>query len=332
MRRLREAGCSEEELEAAIRDAPAHETAWLTGADGEARVGHVLKQWAAAKGFALLIDVTPPGQRANIDFIAVGSAGVFVVDAKAWNGTLRFNDGTMWIGRNGKTKDVVGVERQVEQIAAVLTAAGVILPVRGMMGMANSNPGLPRHGLEHVGDIGVGVPDEVGRAVGRPGLLGEVDVDRAVSALCAAFDMRGFVPQTLAERRPRLGTPLQGREVRRRVLAPALRRLLRPRVLLTLGCAAVALQVAGTMRSGKPQTTAVAAGDLRTAMPTLRTVAAHAAHGSIRGPAVKTTAQEIRLTFRRGRCRVIVRVDRRVADYAAGAKVTRGRGCTRRGA
>lgn len=337
MRRLQEAGCSEQELEAAIYDAPAYETAWLVGADGEARVGHVLEQWAGAKGFALLIDVTPPGQTANIDFIAVGRAGIIVVDAKAWNGTLRFNSGTMWIGRQGQSKHVAAVERQVEQVVAALAAAGVVLPVRGILCMANSNPGLPSHGLVHLGEVGVGAPDEVGRVIGRRGLLGEVDVDRAVAALWSAFDMRGFVPQTIAAPRPPLCTPAQRRVAGRRLIAglrllvPVLRFCLRPRVLLTLACAAVVLHVAGIVRSGKGETTFSSASppDLRTSLPALRTVATHAAHGAVHGPAVKSTAAQIRLTFRRGACRIIVRVDRRAPDYVAGAELTKGRRCDR---
>lgn len=336
MRRLQEAGCSEAELEAAIADAPAHETAWLVGADGEARVGAVLQQWAAAKGFALLIDATPVGQTANLDFIAVGRNGVVVVDAKAWGGRLRFRDGVMWNGRYGKSREVESVERQVEQVAGVLAAAGLVLPVRGMLCMANENEGLPSRGLVHLGAVAVGTPDEVGRAIGGRGRLAEVDVDRAVVALCQAFTMYGFIPQTLAVPRPRSAAP-QRRVTRRRLAsllrhsAPLLRWSLRPRVLLTFACLAVVLHVVGIVRSGTPAPTYFSSSaqgpSLRTALPELRTIAFHVAGGPVHGPAVESTTGRVRLTFRRGNCRILFRIDRRAADYVAGAKLTRGRHC-----
>jgi hypothetical protein len=336
LRRLQEAGCSDAELEAAIANAPAHETAWLVGADGEARVGEVLRQWAAAKGFALLIDATPVGQTANLDFIAVGRNGVVVVDAKAWSGRLHFRDGVMWNGRYGKSREVEGVQRQVEQVAAVLHGAGLTLPVRGMLCMANENEGLPSRGLEHLGAVAVGTPDEVGRAIGGRGRLAEVDVDRAVAALCEAFTMYGFIPRMLSAPRPRLAAP-QLRVARRRLAvllrhsAPLLRWCLRPRAVLAFACLAAALHVAGIIRSATTAPTYFSSSSpgpsLRTALPDLRTIAFHAADGPVRGPSVNSTTNHIRLTFRRGDCRVIFHIDRTAADYVAGAKLTKGRVC-----
>ena len=52
--------------------------AWKVGAEGEVRVAEVL---ASASGIEVLHDRLVPGSRANIDHIAVGPSGVFVIDA-----------------------------------------------------------------------------------------------------------------------------------------------------------------------------------------------------------------------------------------------------------
>jgi len=53
--------------------------AWATGAAGEERVAEVLTD---VPGIEVLHDRRVPGSNANIDHIVVGSAGVFVIDAK----------------------------------------------------------------------------------------------------------------------------------------------------------------------------------------------------------------------------------------------------------
>jgi hypothetical protein len=334
LRSLREAGCGEEELAAAIEDAPAHERAWLVGADGEERVGRVLEEWATAAGFALLIDVTPPGQTSNLDFIAVARRGVVVIDAKAWTGGLRFADDSVWIGRYGKRKDLEALGRQVEQVGAVLDARGLRPPVEGLLCMANENDGLPAHGLVEVGGAAVGTPDAVGRALAAGGPLSDVEIDHAVTALCEAFALRGLVPRVEpAPRAAVLSAPR--RRVGRRRLARVGRwamgtMLGRAVALLAIGAVAVAID---GPPSGPPATAdarALDAHDLRSALPDLRRAARAAAGGKVHGPAVATTGAQFRLTFRRGRCRVLVHVDRSERSVLAGATLTAGRSCAPR--
>jgi hypothetical protein len=64
------------------------ELAWRKGASGERRVGRVLDS-LSRKGVTSLHDLSIPGSRANIDHVAVGPAGVFVVDAKRYKGKLQ---------------------------------------------------------------------------------------------------------------------------------------------------------------------------------------------------------------------------------------------------
>jgi hypothetical protein len=197
LRRLREAGASEAELIAAAEDAPAHEEAWRLGAEGEAAVGRVLDAWAETCGFAVLADLTLPGQRANIDFVVVGPAGVAVIDVKAWTGRLRRSPRGLFVGRYGKRKELAALQDQVARVEAVLHGAGVDLPVAGLLCMANDNDGLPRRKTVRVGEADVGTTDAVARKIGRPGRVDAMHIDAAVAALCEAFVLRGLRPRTV---------------------------------------------------------------------------------------------------------------------------------------
>ncbi len=68
--------------------------AWATGAAGEERVAEVL---AGVPGIDVLHDRRVPGSRANIDHIVIGPSGVFVVDAKKYQGSIEMVDKGSWL-------------------------------------------------------------------------------------------------------------------------------------------------------------------------------------------------------------------------------------------
>jgi hypothetical protein len=51
------------------------------------------------EGFVVFHDLHVPGSPANIDHLVVGPTGVFVVDSKAYTGTLTAGGDTLWRGR-----------------------------------------------------------------------------------------------------------------------------------------------------------------------------------------------------------------------------------------
>jgi hypothetical protein len=62
---------------------------WERGAQGEAATAAALNE-LSGRGWTTFHDVRWPGrQRANIDHIAVGPQGVFVIDSKNWSGDIR---------------------------------------------------------------------------------------------------------------------------------------------------------------------------------------------------------------------------------------------------
>jgi hypothetical protein len=99
--------------------------AWKTGAEGERRVAEVL---AEAVDVEVLHDRRVPGSKANIDHIAVGPAGVFVIDAKKYTGQVEVRDvgglfrtdERLYVNNRDRTKLVDGVLGQIEVVRTAL--------------------------------------------------------------------------------------------------------------------------------------------------------------------------------------------------------------------
>ena len=109
---------------------PQSTRAWAIGAWGEEKLAEAL---GGIEGLRVLHDRRVPGTRGNIDHIAIAPAGVFVVDAKAYEGLIEIrNYGWFWkpdwrltVGRRDKSKLATGMTWQVEAVRAALEAAGV---------------------------------------------------------------------------------------------------------------------------------------------------------------------------------------------------------------
>lgn len=103
-------------------------SAWERGAIGEERLGALLDALASDR-IAVLHDRRIPGTRANIDHMAVTSAGIWVIDAKRYKGRpelrieggiLRPREEKLMVARRDCTKLVDGVLKQVELLRAVV--------------------------------------------------------------------------------------------------------------------------------------------------------------------------------------------------------------------
>lgn len=115
-------------------------TAWKVGAEGEERVAEVLCDLV---GIEALHDRLVPGSRANIDHVAVGPAGVAVVDAKKYKagsaveikdrGSLLRPDPRLYVGGRDQTKLVEAVQGQVEVVRRALGPELADVPVRGLL-------------------------------------------------------------------------------------------------------------------------------------------------------------------------------------------------------
>jgi Nuclease-related domain len=72
--------------------------AWRQGAAGERRTARLLDP-LERHGWAILHDLAVPGSRANIDHLAIGPGGVFMIDSKQYSGRLQLDSsGRLWHG------------------------------------------------------------------------------------------------------------------------------------------------------------------------------------------------------------------------------------------
>jgi Nuclease-related domain len=70
--------------------------AWRDGARGERATARRLRR-LEHHGYMVLHDLQVPGSQANLDHLAVGPAGVFVIDSKYYRGALQLGvDGMLW--------------------------------------------------------------------------------------------------------------------------------------------------------------------------------------------------------------------------------------------
>jgi hypothetical protein len=112
----------------ALRFRPSPEAiAWRRGAAGERRTARLLGPLEQL-GWVLLHDLAVPGSRANIDHLAIGPGGIFVVDSKQYRGRLKLDpSGRLWHGRYPLASTLQAVSFEADQAAQVLPDPGVVV-------------------------------------------------------------------------------------------------------------------------------------------------------------------------------------------------------------
>lgn len=125
---------------------------WGKGAEGEVEVGKILDDLAVKYSFLAIHDRLMPKSKANIDHMAVTSTGIFIVDAKNYQGTIevrgrmeKFVGGSsqLWIGKRNRTNLLDGVNKQILAVETVLENAGVKFPVFGALAFYKARWDLP---------------------------------------------------------------------------------------------------------------------------------------------------------------------------------------------
>jgi hypothetical protein len=104
--------------------------AWGIGARGEELLAEAL---IAVPGLIAMHDRRVPGTRSNIDHIVVAPAGLFVVDAKHYDGMIELRnygwflrpDWRLTVGRRDRSKLARAMTWQVEVVTTVLTEAAI---------------------------------------------------------------------------------------------------------------------------------------------------------------------------------------------------------------
>lgn len=122
--RLRQEQAAGEAAVGAVADALARaerdKRNWAAGAEGERRVGETLDT-LGQYGWLALHDVHWPGRPlANLDHVAIGPGGVFIIDAKNWTGDVTISDGVL--RQNGYRRD-----RELEAVADATAAVTALV-------------------------------------------------------------------------------------------------------------------------------------------------------------------------------------------------------------
>ena len=110
--------------------------AWRRGAAGERRTARLLSH-LERHGWAVLHDLAIPSSRANLDHLAIGPGGVFVIDSKQYCGRRLQLDpsGRLWHGRYPLTPTLRAVSFEADQAAQVLPDPGVaVVPIVAVHG------------------------------------------------------------------------------------------------------------------------------------------------------------------------------------------------------
>jgi hypothetical protein len=165
----------------ALSDEPQSTRAWEQGARGEERLGARLDSLASVN-VLILHDRRIPGTRANIDHIAVTANGIWVIDAKRYQGrpTLKVEGGIvrprverLLVGRRDCTKLVDGVLKRVDLVAAALADQTPAPEVRGALAFVDADWPLVGGSFTTRG-VHVLWPKRLGKLLAEPGTLGDL--------------------------------------------------------------------------------------------------------------------------------------------------------------
>jgi hypothetical protein len=126
---------------------------FATGATGEEALAEAFAP-LTAKGWYPLFDRASPNG-GNIDLLAVGPAGVAVIDAKSWSGKVTIDGTRLLLEGHSRAKDLSGVHRQVAEVEAALRDAQPQVTVRGFLALAGerdrNRPSEPVDGIKVLG-------------------------------------------------------------------------------------------------------------------------------------------------------------------------------------
>ncbi len=181
-------------LSAVVVGEPQSTRAWAVGAVGEERVAARL-QTAADRGVLALHDRRIPGSRANIDHLAIGPAGVCVIDAKRYESAqirVRRVGGLFTQRRDellvrGRVRNdlVAGLDKQVAAVHAALQSGGHgDVPVIGVLCFVDGLFPVFNGGYR-VGSRLVVSPRKLTQIVAMPGPITE---DERYELYCALGD------------------------------------------------------------------------------------------------------------------------------------------------
>jgi hypothetical protein len=177
----------------ALTDEPASTQAWARGAAGEEELARALDR---VPGIHVLHDRRVPETRGNIDHIVVGPGGVFVVDAKRYQGLIRVRDvggllradERLYVGSRDCSKLVENMGWQVEAVARALRSVPVepLPPITPVLCFVHGEWPLLRPPPSFLG-VRLESERSIAKLVGKTSIIDGDAIDRLAHVLAAAF-------------------------------------------------------------------------------------------------------------------------------------------------
>jgi hypothetical protein len=141
--------------------------AWRDGARGERATARRLRR-LGRHGYTVLHDLQVPGSHANLDHLAIGPGGVFVIDSKRYRGHLWLGpDGMLWYAGYPLAQQLATVVWATMRLAEALQLPAEV-PVRALMIIHRAR--VPWGGLTVAG-VQVIPPSALVDALGREAVL-----------------------------------------------------------------------------------------------------------------------------------------------------------------
>ena len=181
-----------------MSDEPQSTIAWAKGAEGERRLARRLNDDLADIAI-VLHDRKVPKTRGNIDHLVVAPSGIWIVDAKNYNGKVERRDIGGWLSTNiqlfvggrNQTKLLTGMDWQVAAVQAALAPIGFSeAPVQPTLCFTNSEWPLLAKPLQ-IDGITITWPTKLIEAIRAAGQLDTTTIDtlaRHLSATLPASD------------------------------------------------------------------------------------------------------------------------------------------------
>ena len=175
----------------AVTDDPQSTKAWEKGAKGERKLAVAV---ARVQGVVVLHDRSVKGTRGNIDHIIVAPGGVFVVDAKNYDGEVRVRDKgglfktdlRLYVGSHDCSALADAMGWQVREVRGALAAAGFDVLPQPVLCFVDATWPLVFPPSEFRG-VRLESPRSLRKLVVRDQVLSAADVEAVCGALGRAF-------------------------------------------------------------------------------------------------------------------------------------------------
>jgi nuclease-like protein len=169
-----------------LSDDPQTTKAWAVGADGERRLARQMERQLGDQ--AVFLHDRKHG-RANIDHVVVASSGIWVIDAKSYDGRIEYRnvagwfrpaDNRIYVAGRDQTKKAAQLGWQVDAVRKAL--AGLEAPIHPVLCFVNNNWGRTQKHFSHEGVL-VLWGAKLCELIAQPGDLGPDEVEAVARRL-----------------------------------------------------------------------------------------------------------------------------------------------------